>query len=65
MKCPVCGEQTKGIDHNGRGLRCTACWELLPEPEPAPEVVVVPEKPKAPPAKKIVRRTQAKRGGTS
>ena len=50
MKCPVCGEQTKGIDHNGRGLRCTACWALLPveaPPEPAPEVVVVPEKPKA------------------
>ena len=46
MKCPECGEDTKGIDHNGRGLRCTACWELLPEPEPAPEVVVVPEKPK-------------------
>ena len=53
MKCPVCGEQTMGIDHNGRGLRCTACWALLPvvvdakTPEPAPEVVVVPEKPKA------------------
>ena len=55
MKCPVCGEQTTGIDHNGRGLRCTACWALLPvvvdakTPEPASRVAV-PEKPKAIPA---------------
>lgn len=30
MICPECGEQTEGRNHNGRGLRCTACWELLP-----------------------------------
>jgi len=48
MKCPVCGEQTKGIDHNGRGLRCTFCWARLPVPEPASRVAV-PEKPKAVP----------------
>ena len=61
MKCPTCGEDTTGIDHNGRGLRCTACWALLPTPEPAPEVVAVPEKPKVKPAV----RTRVKGGGAS
>ena len=32
MKCPECGKQTKGRDHNNRGLRCTFCWARLPEP---------------------------------
>jgi len=36
MKCPTCGEQTEGVDHNDRGLRCTFCWALLPDkPLPA------------------------------
>ena len=67
MKCPVCGEQTTGIDHNGRGLRCTFCWALLPAvvdaktPEPAPEVVAVPEKPKvSAPRRPAVRRVKEK-----
>lgn len=70
MQCPECGEDTKGRDHNGRGLRCTACWTKLPDvedaktPKPAPNVAV-PEKTKAPPAKKPVRRRKAKSGGTS
>lgn len=35
MKCPECGKQTEGRDHNKRGLRCTSCWALLPDmPEP-------------------------------
>jgi len=41
MKCPNCGEETEGRNHNGRGLRCTFCWALLPEP-----VKVEPPKPK-------------------
>ena len=60
MKCPICKQQTSGIDHNGRGLRCTSCWALLPaepEPEPAPEVVAVPEKPNA----KAPRQTTTRR----
>ena len=31
MKCPTCGRQTKGRDHNKRGLRCTFCWARLPD----------------------------------
>lgn len=31
MKCPTCGKQTKGRDHNNRGLRCTFCWARLPD----------------------------------
>ena len=34
MKCPTCGEQTKGRDHNKRGLRCTVCWARLPDKPP-------------------------------
>lgn len=33
MKCPTCGKQTKGRDHNKRGLRCTWCWAPLPKPK--------------------------------
>lgn len=36
MKCPTCGKQTKGVNHNKRGLRCTSCWALLPEPKRKP-----------------------------
>lgn len=36
MKCPTCGKQTKGVDHNQRGLRCTSCWERLPDAPPKP-----------------------------
>jgi len=36
MKCPTCGKQTKGVDHNQRGLRCTSCWALLPDEPPKP-----------------------------
>jgi len=59
MKCPVCSEQTTGTNHNGRGLRCTFCWALLPvvvdvtTPKPAPQVVAVPEK-KEPAKPKVV-----------
>lgn len=31
MKCPTCGKETKGVDHNKRGLRCTSCWARLPD----------------------------------
>ena len=31
MKCPTCGKQTEGRNHNKRGLRCTCCWALLPD----------------------------------
>ncbi|GIK36562.1 MAG: hypothetical protein BroJett011_03950 [Chloroflexota bacterium] len=30
MICPNCGQETKGINHNNRGLRCTGCWTALP-----------------------------------
>lgn len=48
MKCPTCGKQTKGIDHNRRGLRCTFCWARLPDelPKPKPKARAKP-KPKA------------------
>lgn len=36
MKCPTCGEQTEGRNHNKRGLRCTCCWALLPNELPKP-----------------------------
>lgn len=54
MKCPNCGEQTEGINHNGRGLRCTACWVLLSnELEPTiltfePETLIVTDEPETP-----------------
>ena len=37
MKCLECGKQTKGRDHNKRGLRCTFCWALLPGKAPKPK----------------------------
>lgn len=37
MTCPTCGKQTKGRDHNKRGLRCTSCWALLPNEPPKPK----------------------------
>ena len=37
MRCPTCGKQTKGRDHNKRGLRCTFCWALLPDVPPKPK----------------------------
>jgi len=57
MKCPTCGKQTEGRDHNHRGLRCTSCWALLPDKPDPPEVLTFePEPPKprrkAGPAKK-------------
>jgi len=37
MICPFCQAETDGVNHNNRGLRCTACWALLPSmPEPTP-----------------------------
>jgi hypothetical protein len=30
--CPHCGKQTEGVNHNGRGLRCTFCFGRLIEP---------------------------------
>lgn len=30
--CPGCGKQTEGVNHNGRGLRCTFCFARLIEP---------------------------------
>jgi hypothetical protein len=50
MKCPTCGEETKGRDHNERGLRCTSCWALLP--------VELPKPPK--PRSKRVRKPASK-----
>lgn len=32
MICPTCKIETDGVNHNNRGLRCTACWALLPVP---------------------------------
>jgi len=36
MKCPACGKQTEGRDHNKRGLRCTFCWARVPDELPEP-----------------------------
>ncbi len=42
MKCPECGKETVGRNHNNRGLRCTFCWALLPD-----EIEQAKPKPKA------------------
>lgn len=55
MICPACKNETEGIDHNKRGLRCTFCWERLP----APDEAVAPE---ADAPDEAVKKT-AKRGG--
>lgn len=34
MKCPECGRQAKGANHNKRGRRCEWCWERLPDEPP-------------------------------
>lgn len=34
MLCPKCGRETEGVNHNGRGWRCTWCWTALARPEP-------------------------------
>ena len=53
MKCPTCGKQTEGIDHNKRGLRCTFCWARLPDEPPKPRRKRQPKaKPKARPKAK-------------
>lgn len=42
MICPICKAETDGVNHNNRGLRCTACWERLPDP-PEPALEILPE----------------------
>lgn len=32
ITCPTCGKQTEGVNHNGRGWRCTFCFARIPEP---------------------------------
>jgi len=66
MICPICHSETEGNDHNGRGLRCTFCWELLPAPvpEPAPPVEVEPapvELKRALPVERSKSRTKRSR----
>lgn len=43
MICPTCGAETQGRDHNGRGLRCTSCWALLPDPDDLTELGLDPQ----------------------
>lgn len=54
MICPACGAETKGLNHNNRGLRCTNCWELLPVEEEKPGVEAK-ETPKPAPKKKAAK----------
>lgn len=64
MICPHCGQETKPVNHNDRGLRCGACWGVLPEPvqePPKPDTkplpnVEAPPQPKARPAPRVTRR---------
>ena len=34
--CEACQREGEPVNHNGRGLRCPYCWELLPRVEAAP-----------------------------
>lgn len=51
MICRECGAETPGINHNNRGLRCTACFaRLVATAEPAPAPGLEPEADLAAPA---------------
>lgn len=45
MICPHCKNETRGRDHNGRGVTCTFCMGRLALTHPEPEMVVIKEEP--------------------
>ena len=61
MKCPTCGEKTEGRNHNGRGLRCTFCWALLPDESDPPEMPTF--EPESPEPKRVRKRKPAAKSG--